>query len=120
MSGPDLAKSVRIARPEIRVLFMSGYTEAAIVHNGTLEEGVQVLQKPFTPDGLVRSVSAALLQAGIEVGAELLLVRRIVGFGDDPGGLGMWARIVKYRCSEAGALDAGQSRVNPVRSLSWW
>ena len=60
LSGPDLAKSVRVARPEIKVLFMSGYTDEAMGLHGVLVEGTQFIQKPFTADALVRKVRVAI------------------------------------------------------------
>jgi two-component system, cell cycle sensor histidine kinase and response regulator CckA len=60
MSGPDLAKSVRIARPEIKVLFMSGYTAEAMGVHGVLDAGTRFIQKPFTADALLRKVREAL------------------------------------------------------------
>ena len=60
LSGPDLAKSVRIARPEIKVLFMSGYTDEAMGLHGVLGAGTQFIQKPFTADALIRKVRAAI------------------------------------------------------------
>jgi CheY-like chemotaxis protein len=51
MNGRDLATQISRARSEIKVLYMSGYTENAIGHNGTLDSGIVLLQKPFTlPD----------------------------------------------------------------------
>jgi PAS domain S-box-containing protein len=51
MNGRELAVQVSRARPEMKVLYMSGYTENAIGHNGTLDSGIVLLQKPFTlPD----------------------------------------------------------------------
>ncbi len=51
MNGRDLATQISRARPGIKVLYMSGYTENAIGHNGTLDSGIVLLQKPFTlPD----------------------------------------------------------------------
>jgi PAS domain S-box-containing protein len=51
MNGRELATQVTRARPEMKVLYMSGYTENAIGHNGTLDSGIVLLQKPFTlPD----------------------------------------------------------------------
>jgi len=55
-SGVDLADQLRAVRPDIRVLFMSGYTDNAIVRNGMLGESASFLQKPFTPAELLRKV----------------------------------------------------------------
>jgi hypothetical protein len=60
MSGPDLAKSVRLVRPEIKVLFMSGYTDEAMSLHGALAAGIQFIQKPFLADALLRKVREAL------------------------------------------------------------
>jgi CheY-like chemotaxis protein len=60
MSGPDLAKAVRSSHPEIRVLFMSGYTDTAVNLQGTLPPGTPFVQKPFTSGGLQRRVREAL------------------------------------------------------------
>ena len=55
-SGVELAEQLRAARPDVRVLFMSGYTDNAIVRNGMLGESVTFLQKPFTPEDLLRKL----------------------------------------------------------------
>ena len=60
MSGPELAAGVRIARPEIKVLYMSGYTNEAIGQHGVLDAGTQFIQKPFTADDLLQKVRQAL------------------------------------------------------------
>jgi len=60
MNGRELAQQVCSIRPETRVLYMSGYTENAIGHNGTLEPGINLLQKPFTLPALKAKVRETL------------------------------------------------------------
>jgi PAS domain S-box-containing protein len=60
MSGPVLANRLTAMRPEARVLFVSGYTDHAIVANGELTPNVAFLQKPFTRQALAQSVRATL------------------------------------------------------------
>jgi CheY-like chemotaxis protein len=59
-AGPQLAERVRAARPEMRVLFTSGYADDAVVHHGWLTPDAAYLQKPFTPDALGRKVREVL------------------------------------------------------------
>jgi len=60
IDGPELARRVSSLRPDARVLFVSGYTDDQISHHGVLAEGIAFLQKPFTPDALVRKVREVL------------------------------------------------------------
>jgi CheY-like chemotaxis protein len=62
MNGPQLVERVRTSRPDIKVLFMSGYTDEAIIQHGILDSGVTFLQKPITPESLARKVREALGQ----------------------------------------------------------
>jgi len=61
MSGPDLAQRLKQLRPHTKILFMSGYTDAAIVHQG-VRDGIAFLPKPFTPATLARKVREVLNQ----------------------------------------------------------
>ncbi len=60
VSGRDLADMFAQTYPHAKVLFMSGYTDDAIVRHGILEEGLACLQKPFTPQSLASKVRTVL------------------------------------------------------------
>lgn len=63
MSGKELADELQRRYPTAKVLFMSGYTDDAIVHHGVLEPGIAFLQKPFTGNMLLRKVREVLNQS---------------------------------------------------------
>jgi PAS domain S-box-containing protein len=58
--GADLGRRARALRPGTKILFMSGYTEDIVMHNGRLDAGVVLLQKPFTRNQLAEKVRAAI------------------------------------------------------------
>lgn len=60
MSGRELAERLRIQMPALRVIYMSGYTDDAIVRHGVLTESAEFLQKPFSSENLLRKVRAVL------------------------------------------------------------
>ncbi len=60
MDGRELAEKARERRPDLKVLFTTGYTRNAVVHNGMLDRGVALLGKPFTLDQLARKLRAVI------------------------------------------------------------
>lgn len=60
MSGKELADKLRSQCPDLKMLFMSGYTDEAIVHHGVLDSDVGFIQKPFTPAALVKKLREVL------------------------------------------------------------
>jgi PAS domain S-box-containing protein len=74
MNGRELTNQISPSRPEMKVLYMSGYTENHIGHNGTLDEGIALLQKPFTLPALkakVREVLDTPLPQEVQMSARL-------------------------------------------------
>jgi len=63
MSGPQLAKRLLAKSPELRVLFMSGYTDEYVSRNGTALEEVRIVEKPFDSGKLLAAVGDALAAA---------------------------------------------------------
>ncbi len=59
-NGRDLAEEAGAKRPGLRVLFMTGYSRNAIVHNGRLDQGVNMIQKPFTQAALAAKICTLL------------------------------------------------------------
>jgi PAS domain S-box-containing protein len=60
MGGRRVAEVIRVTRPELKVVYMSGYTDSAIVDHGILEPGVTFVQKPFATETLLRRVREVL------------------------------------------------------------
>ncbi len=60
MSGPDLARRLTAAHPRMKVLYVSGYADDAIVRQGTVEPGTPILEKPFAAGALAEKVREVL------------------------------------------------------------
>jgi CheY-like chemotaxis protein len=59
-NGAKLAQEARRRRPDLRILFTTGYTRNAVVHNGVLDPGVEMIGKPFTLDALAAKIRLVL------------------------------------------------------------
>ncbi len=65
MNGRKLADEALRVKPDLKVLFATGYTRNAIIHNGTLDEGVELIMKPYTLEALAEKIAKVLgLKAG--------------------------------------------------------
>jgi DNA-binding NtrC family response regulator len=60
MNGKELQERLDVLKPGMKVIFMSGYTADVVAHRGILDEGVNFLQKPFTPRSLARKAREVL------------------------------------------------------------
>ena len=60
MNGKELADKIKKLKPDIKIIFMSGYTDETIVHQGILEAGIEFIQKPFSPNKFAEKVRQIL------------------------------------------------------------
>lgn len=60
MNGRQLADAARVRRPDLKVLFVTGYAEAAAVGNGLMDRGMEVMTKPFAVDALASRVQSII------------------------------------------------------------
>jgi DNA-binding NtrC family response regulator len=69
MSGPALIELLLLIRPDLKVLYMSGYANDALVNHSVVERGFVFLQKPFAPVELVRKVRELAARGATTAGA---------------------------------------------------
>jgi CheY-like chemotaxis protein len=84
MNGKELSDRVRMLFPQTKILFTSAYTESAVVHQGALNPGVELLQKPFTPSALALKVREVLDQPSAQKPGT---ARKTFGLMEIPGGV---------------------------------
>ncbi len=60
INGPELHKKLLEKSPDLKVLYMSGYTNNVIVHHGVLKEGINFIQKPFALHDLMTKIASVL------------------------------------------------------------
>jgi len=106
MGGKEIASRLTVPRPEMKVLFMSGYTGNALAQQGTLDETVGFIQKPWTPEGLCEKIRAVLSAPSS--------IQRILVVDDEPGMRSWLVEILEgagYRVFTAGNGRQARSRV---------
>ncbi len=67
MSGPELARQVVALRPDVRVIFTSGYTNDAIARQGVFDPSVAFIPKPYRPKALARKIQEVLIEPVTQV-----------------------------------------------------
>ena len=65
MNGRQMADAARIVRPDLKVLFITGYAPSAVVGNGRLQHGMQVMTKPFALDTLAARVKGLICEVEV-------------------------------------------------------
>jgi CheY-like chemotaxis protein len=68
LNGRQLADAGRTSRPDLKVLFITGYAENAVMHHGHLGHGMQSMMKPFALDALARHVTEIITQPSSPTG----------------------------------------------------
>jgi two-component system, cell cycle sensor histidine kinase and response regulator CckA len=71
MNGRDLARKLKSLYPDLKCLFLSGYTANVIAHHGVLDDDVQFLQKPFSKKDLAAKIQEAMAARIVDSNAGL-------------------------------------------------
>jgi CheY-like chemotaxis protein len=103
MSGRDLTDALASIAPRVRVIYMSGYTEAAIVHRGVLDPGIEFLAKPFSPEELATKVREVLTTP--------LRPRSILIVDDDPAILSLLSAVLKDADYQVAMASNGEEAI---------
>src|SRR5713101_5692248 len=112
MNGRELARRVSAVRPETEVLYISGYTENAIAHNGMLEEGIALLQKPFSLSTLRTNVREKLTSASRAQRFNLQLPLKYRLLGESA-----WRNGTTENISRSGMLFRAEETIQPNAQL---
>jgi PAS domain S-box-containing protein len=112
VNGRELARLICAVRPETRVLYMSGYTEHALAQNGILEEGIVLLQKPFTLSTLRIEVREKLstVSRAKRFNLHIPLKYRLVGER-------VWSKATTENISRSGLLFRAERIIQPQTQL---
>jgi DNA-binding NtrC family response regulator len=94
MGGKEMAALLTALRPEMKVLFTSGHTRAAMIENGTLEPAANFIQKPWSPQGLCEKIGAVL---GTQPSTTQASTHRILVV-DDEAGMRDWLAAILEGC----------------------
>jgi DNA-binding response OmpR family regulator len=112
VNGRELARLICAMRPETKVLYMSGYTEQSVAHNGILEEGISLLQKPFTLSTLKTRVREKLssVSRAKRFNLHIPLKYRLVGERT-------WSKGTTENISRSGVLFRAEKVIQPQAQL---
>jgi len=108
MSGPELAAKLMALDPEIKVLYMSGYTDNVILHHVTLDEGASFVQKPFSPQELAGRIRTIL--------GPPVLSARIVVADDEAAVRSFFRDVLEQAGYEVREVTNGEQALHYVRS----
>jgi len=112
INGRELARRISAMRPETKVLYMSGYTENVIAHNAILEEGIALLQKPFSLSTLKIKVSEKLSSASRAQRFDLQLPLKYRLLGES-----VWHNGTTENMSRSGMLFRVEETIQPNAQL---
>jgi CheY-like chemotaxis protein len=118
--APELARRAQRRLPGLRVLFTSGYTDNAIIHGGHLEEGVELLSKPFTQDELARKLRSSRRAPPPRACDGIFRRRRIAAVWADAAGTGSHGARARssYRAADGREIIRQVNALGARRRLS--